>query len=323
MHANPFLTFLLLAAAGGASVCAPAQTYPHKPLRFVVPFPPGGSADMLARLTGTRVGEAFGQQVVIDNRAGAGGNIAAEVTAHAAADGYTLLQANVAHAISASLYRKLNYDVLRDLTPVTELASIPFLLTIGPTVAAGSVRELIALARAHPGKLNYASSGSGGPSHLAMELFKSMAGVDISHIPYKGAAPALADLIAGQIEIIFSTPVAALPLVQAGKLKALAITSASRVAAIPDYPTIAEAGLPGYESGTWFGLMVPARTPQAVVDKLYAAFVAALRTKEAQERLAQQAFDIVGSTPAEFSAYLRAEIAKWDKVIKASHARVD
>ena len=315
-----------LAVFCAALVIAPhaaAQTYPERPLRFVIPFPPGGGADNLARVVAQPAGERLGQQIVIDNRAGAGGNIAAEVTAKAAPDGYTLLQANVAHAISASLYRKLPYDIVKDFTPVTQLASIPFLLAVNPATGVQSVKDFIALAKARPGQLNYASSGNGGPSHMAMELFKAMAGVEIRHIPYKGAVPAATDLIAGRVEASFFTVSAALPYTANGRVKALGLASARRSQLVPDLPTVGEAGVPGFEASTWFGVMVPRGTPQSVVDKLHATFTAALNAPGVRERLSNQGFDVVGSSPAEFSSYVRNEIPKWAKVVKASGAAVD
>lgn len=313
-----FVSALLL-----GSDAAEAQTYPNKPLRLIVPFAPGGGADLLARLVGVKVADSLGQQVVIDNRAGAGGNIAAEVAAKSAPDGYTLLQANVAHAISASLYRKLNYDLAKDFVPVTRLASMPFMLAVNPGVPANSVTELIALAKSQPGQLNYGSSGNGGPSHLATELFKSMAGVEIRHIPYKGGAPAATDLISGRIQMMFNTLPVLLPHVRTGRMKGLAIASSRRIPAAPDLPTVAEAGLLGFEVSTWYGVMVPAGTPSPVVNKLHGAFVAALNGPDVRERLTNENFELVGSTPAEFAMHVRAEIPKWAKVVKASGARID
>jgi tripartite-type tricarboxylate transporter receptor subunit TctC len=315
-----------LAAIVAAAIAAPpaaAQPYPERPLRFVIPFPPGGGADNLARVVALPAGEKLGQQIVIDNRAGAGGNIAAEVVAKAAPDGYTLLQANVAHAISASLYRKLPYDIQKDFLPVTQLASIPFLLAVSPTLGVQSVKDLIALAKSKPGQLNYASSGNGGPSHMAMELFRTMAGISVRHIPYKGAVPAATDLLAGRVEMCFFTVSAALPFTSNGRLKALALASARRSPLVPDLPTVSEAGLPGFEATTWFGVMVPRGTPPAVVDKLHGAFITALNAPGVRERLSNQGFDVVGSSPAEFSKYVKSEIAKWAKVVKASGAAVD
>jgi tripartite-type tricarboxylate transporter receptor subunit TctC len=322
-HVLPILWAGALAAGTMLAVAAMAQPYPTKPLRFVVPFAPGGGADLLARLTGSKVAESFGQQVVIDNRSGAGGNIAAEVASKSAADGYTLLQANVAHAISASLYRKLNYDLLKDFTAVTQLAATPFILAVHPSSPANSVKELIALAKSQPGQLSYGSSGNGGPSHLGTELFKSMTGIDVRHIPYKGGAPAAIDLISGQIQMMFNTPPVILPHVRSGRMKGLAVASVKRIPAAPDLPTVAEAGVPGFELSTWYGVMVPRGTPPAVVKKLHGAFVAALEAPDVRDRLANENLQIVGSTPDAFAAHVRAEIPKWAKVVKASGARVD
>jgi tripartite-type tricarboxylate transporter receptor subunit TctC len=309
-----------------ASAPAPqagAQPYPHKPLRFVVPFPPGGGADNLARIVGQKVGENLGQAVIVDNRAGAGGNIAAEVAARSTPDGYTLLQANVAHTIASSLYRKLNYDLLKDFEAVTQLASVPFVLLVNPSIKADSVGELIAIAKTSPGQLNYASSGNGGPSHMAMELFRSTAGVEMRHIPYKGAGPAATDVIAGRVQMMFFTIPAALPHVKSGKLKALAIASPQRSRQLPDVPTADEAGLPGFEATTWFGVMVPAKTSPSVIKRLHAVFTAALKAPEVHERLLAQGFDPIGSTPQQFGAYVKAEIPKWARVVRASGAAVN
>ena len=312
-----------LAVAGIAfSACAHAQ-YPERPLRFVLPFPPGGGADNLARIVSVPVGEKLGQQIVIDNRAGAGGNIAAETVAKAAADGYTLLQANVSHAISASLYRKLSYDLTRDFTPVTELASIPFVLLATPSFPARTIQELIAAAKAKPDAYAYASSGAGGPSHMAMEMMKAAAGISLRHVPYKGAAPAATDVVSGQVQLGYFTVSAALPLITSGRLRAIAIASAQRSVLAPDIPTVSESGLPGFEATTWFGVMVPKGTPSPVVNTLYEAFKLALGQAHVRERLVHQGFDLVGSTPAEFSQHVMAELPKWAKAVKAAQARAD
>ena len=300
-----------------------APGYPERPLRFVIPFPPGGGADNLARIVCQPAGEKLGQQIVVDNRAGAGGNISAEVVARAAPDGYTLLQGNLAHAISPSLQRKPSYDVGNDFAAVTLLASVPFLLVANPAVNANSVKELIALAKARPGQLNYASSGYGGPSHMAMELFRTMTGVDLKHVPYKGAGPAATDLIAGQVQVMFPTVSASLPNVRSGRLKGLAVTSAKRSPAAPEFPTIAESGVPGYEATTWFGVMVPRGTPATIVDRLNGAFTGALKSPEVRERLVKQGFDIAGGSSAEFTRFVRSEIAKWAKVARASGTTTD
>jgi tripartite-type tricarboxylate transporter receptor subunit TctC len=300
-----------------------AQSYPERPLRFVIPFPPGGGADNLARIVGQAAGEKLNQQIVIDNRAGAGGNIAAEVVSKAAPDGYTLLQTNVSHAISTSLYRKLNYDLLHDFVAVTQLASIPFILAVHPGTQIASVKDLAARAKAKPGELSYGSSGSGGPSHLAMELYKSVAGVDIRHIPYKGAAPIAADLMSGQVHMTFFTVSAALPYVGSGRVRPIAIASPRRSPLAPDVPTFGESGLPGFEATTWFGVMAPRGTKQPVITRLHQVFTGVLKTPEVRERILKQGFEIVGSTPEEFANYVKTEIPKWAKVVKASGASVD
>ena len=265
----------------------------------------------------------LGQQIVVDNRTGAGGNISAEVVARAAPDGYTLLQGNLAHAISQNLQRKPGYDIGSDFAAVTLLASIPFLFVANPSINAGSVKELIALAKARPGQLNYASSGYGGPSHMAMELFRSMTGVDLRHVPYKGAGPAATDLIAGQVHVMFPTISAALPHVRSGRLKGLALTSARRSPISPEIPTVAESGVPGYEASTWFGVMVPKGTPAPIIGKLHGVFTATLLLPDVRDRVTNQGFDIVGGTPAEFARYIKIEILKWAKVAKASGTSVD
>jgi tripartite-type tricarboxylate transporter receptor subunit TctC len=308
-------------AAYGATAVPPG--YPNKSLRLVVPFTPGGAADVLARLTAAKLAETLGQQVVIDNRPGAGGNIAAEVVARSTPDGYTMLQANLAHAIGSSLYRKLGYDLLRDFVAVTQLASTPFILCLNPGVPANSVKELIALAKSQPGRLAYGSSGSGGPSHMATELFQSLAGIQMRHIPYKGGVPASIDLIAGQIQVMLNTPTVILGHVRAGRVKALAVSSAKRIPTAPDLPTISEAALPGYEVTTWFGVMLPAGTSPAIVSKLQTGFMGALKAPDVRERLATENLDLVGSSPAEFAAQVKAEIPKWARVVKSSGARVD
>ncbi|MGZ8156640.1 MAG: tripartite tricarboxylate transporter substrate binding protein [Burkholderiales bacterium] len=311
------------APADAQSASAGSQAYPARPLRFVVPFAPGGGADLMARLAGAKVAHSLGQQVVIDNRGGAGGNIAAELAAKSAPDGYTLFLPTVAQAISASLYRKLNYDVLKDFAAVTQLAATPFILAVHPNSPASSVKELIALAKAKPGQLSYGSSGNGGPSHLGTELFKSMAGVEVRHIPYKGGAPAAIDLMSGQIDMMFNTPPVILPHVRSGRMKALGVASLKRIPAAPEIPTVAESGVPGYELSTWYGVLVPAGTPAPIVKTLHGAFVASVKAPDVRERLAKENFDVVASTPAEFAAYVRAEVPKWAKVVKASGARVD
>ena len=316
--------FVLLACTLiSAAQALAAQSYPERPLRFIIPFTPGGGADNLARVVSVPAAEALGQPIVIDNRAGAGGNIAAELAAKASPDGYTLLQGNVAHTIAPSLYRRLNYNIVTDFTAVTQLAMIPFLLAVNPSFNVSSVRDIIALAQARPGQINCASSGASSPSHLAMETFKSMANVNLRHIPYKGAAPATTDLIAGQVQMMFITVSAGLPLVRSGRLKAIAMGSVKRSPLAPDIPTLAEGGVAGYEATTWFGVNVPKGASDAVVRTLHRAFTAALKRSEVQERLAQQGFDIIGNLPEVYAEYIKAEIPKWAKVIKAANITAD
>jgi len=315
--------FLCVIVTLACASAANAQNYPTRPLRFIIPFPPGGGADSLARIVGAVAGESLGQQIVIDNRIGAGGNIAAEAGAKAAPDGYTLLQSNISHTISASLYKKLDYDIERDFVHVTLLASIPFALAVHPSLNVSSIRELITLAKAKPGQYVYASSGNGGPSHLAMEMFKTLNGVDIRHVPYKGAAPISTDLVAGQVQMAFFTTAGLLPLIANARVKPLAIASPRRSPLIPDLPTFTEQGMPGFEATTWFGVSVPRGTSPAIVKRLHTVFTQALKVPEVRERLVKQGFDIVGSTPEEFDAYLRAELQRWSKVVKEARASVD
>jgi tripartite-type tricarboxylate transporter receptor subunit TctC len=320
MRLSPFSAALAMVLCVTA---AQAQNYPVRPLRFIVPFPPGGGADSLARIVGAVAGESLGQTIVIDNRTGAGGNIAAEAGAKAAPDGYTLLQTNISHAISASLYRKLDYDIVRDFVPVTLLASIPFALAVHPSLNVSSIRELVALAKSKPGQLIYASSGNGGPSHLAMEMFKTLNGVDIRHVPYKGAAPIATDLIAGQVQLAFFTTAGLLPLIANGRVRPLAIANQRRSPLVPELPTFTEQGMPGFEATTWFGVSLPKGASPAIVKRLHAVFTQALKVPEVRERLIKQGFDIVGSTAEEFDVYLRAELQRWSKVVKESRASVD
>ncbi len=307
-----------------SAALASAQSYPTKPIRIVVPFPPGGATDILARDVAQKLTEAWGQQVIVDNRPGAGGNIGSELVAKSAPDGYTLEMGTVGtHAINASLYAKMPYDHVKDFVPVILVAGVPNVLVVNPAVPVNSVAELIAYAKANPGKLNFASSGSGTSIHLSGELFKVMAGVQMTHIPYKGSAPALQDLLGGQVQLMFDNLPPSLPQIKAGKLRALAVTTATRAPALPDVPTIAEAGLPGFESSSWFGLLAPAGTPPAIVVKLNAEVAKWLATPDAKERLAKQGANAVGGSPEDFEKHIAAETVKWAKVVKDSGARVD
>jgi len=303
---------------------AAAQTYPTKPIRLVVPFPPGGATDILARDVAQKLTEAWGQSVIVDNRPGAGGNIGSELVAKSAPDGYTLEMGTVGtHAINASLYAKMPYDHVKDFTPVILVAGVPNVLVVNPSLPANSVAELIAYAKANPGKLNFASSGNGTSIHLSGELFKVMAGVQITHIPYKGSAPALQDLVGGQVQMMFDNLPPSLPQIKAGKLRALAVTSAARASALPDVPTLAESGLPGFEASSWFGILAPAGTPAPIVAKLNAEIARYLATPEAKEKLAKQGANAAGGTPDDFAKHIAAETAKWAKVVKDSGAKID
>ena len=303
---------------------AAADAYPARPIRFVVAFPPGGGTDIIARSIAQKLAERIAQQVVVDNRPGAGGNIGTDIVAKAAPDGYTMLMGSAGPlAINASLFAKMPFDPVRDLAPVTLAASTPNVLVLHPSLKAATVKELIALARARPGEINFASSGHGTPAHLAGELFNSMAGVKMVHVPYKGAAPALADLLGGQVQLMFSTMPPALPHVKDGKLRALAVTSAKRSPAAPELPTVDEIALPGFEANTWHGVVVPAGTPETIVARLNREIVAILHLPEVVERLSGQGAEPVGSTPQEFAAYIKSEALKWAKVVRDSGAKAE
>lgn len=311
----------LACLAGGS---AAAQNYPTRPIRLVVPFTPGGSTDILARLIGQKLGETWGQQVIIDNRPGAGGNIGVELTAKSTPDGYTLVMGHIGtFGVNPTLYAKLPYDPIRDFQPITLVAKVPNMLAVNLSVPAKSVKELVALAKAKPGTLNFGSGGNGSAAHLAGEYFKLLAKIDIVHIPYRGTAPAMTDLIAGQIGMMITGVPPLLQQVKAGKLRALAVATAQRLPLLPDLPTIAEAGVPGYEATQWYGILAPAGTPRAIVSKLHQGIAQALTRPEVKERLAADAAEPVGNTPEEFGAFIKAEIARWAPVIKASGARPD
>ena len=322
-RARPLVCVATLCAALICAAGAHAQGYPTRPIRVIVTFPPGGGTDIVARMIAQKLSDTLGVQLVVDNRGGAGGTIGTDLIAKAPADGYTIGVVSGSHAINPSLYRNLPYDTLRDFTPVTMLVAGPGLLVVHPSVQAKSVRELIALAKAKRGQLNYASPGSGTPPHLAAELFKLLAGVDFVHVPYKGNAQALTDLIAGQVSLSFPVIPAVLQHVSGGRLRALAVTSAQRTGIMPELPTISESGLPGYESISWYALVLPAGAPSDIVTRLYQDTAKALQMPDVREKLAAQGLDAVGSRPEQLAAALRTEIAKWAKVVKASGARVD
>ncbi len=313
-----------MALALGPLNAALAQSYPSKPIRVIVPFPPGGTTDILARALGIHLTKAWGQPVPIENRPGAGGNIGADLVAKSPPDGYTLIMGTVGtHAINMSLYSRMPYDTVKDFAPITLVASVPNVLVVHPSMPVKTVRDLIELAKSKPGQINFASSGNGTSIHLAGELFKTMAGVSMVHVPYKGSAPAVADLLGGQVSLMFDNMPSSLPHIKAGKLRGIAVTSARRSPATPELPTIAEAALPGYEASSWFGMLAPAGTPKEIVGKLNHTIVASLQTPEMKERLSSQGAEPVGNTPEEFAAYIQAEIAKWAKVVKASGAKLD
>jgi tripartite-type tricarboxylate transporter receptor subunit TctC len=312
------LRSLLFAALACATGFAAAE-YPERPLRLIVPFAPGGGNDTVARLVGQRLTAILGQPVVVDNRAGAGGVLGAELAAKAPPDGYTLFLGGVgSHAINPNLHEHLSYDPIRDFAPVSLLASAPLVLVVHPSVKATSVAELIALARANPGKINYASNGNGSSSHLAAVMFDSMAGVDMVHIPYKGLSPALSDLLAGQVQVMFSSVVAILPHIQSGRLRALAISGNRRLSLLPDLPTIAEAGVAGYQTSSWYGILAPAGTPKDIVAKLNAAIVKVLSEPEVKKALASEGADPVGNSPEAFALFIAAEKDRLGTLIRQS-----
>src|SRR5262245_10904254 len=303
------------ALAISAGVCA--QGYPSKPIRMIVAYPPGGGTDIVGRTVAQKLGEALGQAVVVENRGGASGNIGTELAARATPDGYTVLMGNVApNAINVSLFKNLPFDPVVDFAPVSLVASTPNILVVHPSTPARTVKEVVALARAKPGALNFASAGVGSSSHLAGELFRVLARAEIVHVPYKGAGPAMVDVLSGQVQLYFATMPAAMPHVKSGKLVAIAVTSAKRSPALPELPTVAEAGVPGYEASTWYGLLAPAHTPGAAIARLHDATVKVLAEPALREKLADQGFEPVGDTPEEFAAYIRSEIGKWGKVIR-------
>ncbi len=314
---------LLLAASSHAQAQVAASAYPARPVKVIVPYPPGGPTDIVARVVFQQVSDSTGQQFVVENRAGAGGNIGAEAVARAPADGYTLLVATTAHAINMSLFKSLNYDVLKDFAPVTLLTQGPLVLVATANFPAASVRELIALAKAKPNTLNFASSGNGQSTHLSAELFNTMAGIKLAHVPYKGSAPALTDVIGGQVPLMFDTMLSAMPFVKAGKLKALAVTSSQRSPAAPELPTVAESGLPGYEVVAWNGLLAPAGTPKPVIDRLSDELSKAMAVPQVREKFSVQGFAASWDSPEQFGRFLRSEVAKWAKTVKASGASLD
>jgi len=301
-----------------------AQTYPTKPIRLICPFPPGGAVDIASRAIAAEMSKSMGQQVIVDNKPGAGGNIGGVEAARSAPDGYTIFMTTSGiNAINPALYTKMPFDPNKDLVAVSALVSLSNVLVLHPSVKANSVVEVIALAKAQPGMLNYASSGNGTSIHMSAEMFKSMAKVDMLHIPYKGSGPAVADLIGGQVKMMFDNIPSSMPHIKSGKLRALATTGAKRDPILPDLPTIAESGVPGYESGSWFGLAVAAGTPKEIIATLNAAMVKGVRSPEFSKRMSDLGFEIIGSTPEEMAAMIKVEVARWAPVVKASGAKID
>jgi tripartite-type tricarboxylate transporter receptor subunit TctC len=312
------LAVLVIATTG-----ALAQTYPAKPVRVIVGFPPGSGADITARVIGAKLYEVVGQQFLTDNRPGAGSNIAAEVVAKSPPDGYTIFIGTVANTINATLYPKLPFDFARDFAPIILATAAPNVLVIHPSVPARSVKDLIALAKSRPGQLNFASSGVGTAPHLSGELFKVMAGINMTHIPYKGSPPAVADLVAGTVDVMFSPASTVLPHVKDNRLRALAVTTSKRIPSLPALPTVAETALPGYETVTWFGFVTPAKTPPVIVSKLNADISKVLALPDVRNQFEIQGIEILGGTPERFADYIREEIAKWAKVIRLSGAKAE
>jgi tripartite-type tricarboxylate transporter receptor subunit TctC len=303
-----------------AQTAAPgsAQGYPAKPVRLIAASSPGSAVDIVARIIAQKLSEQLGQQVIVDNRAGAGGNLGAEVAAKAPPDGYTLFMGTPAHAINTGLYRKLDYDLVRDFAPISQVTSGQYAIVVHPSLPVKSVKDLIALARAKPGQLNYASAGTGNATHLAGELFNSLARVNLVHVPYKGSGPGMVDVMGGQVQIMFPNLTAALPQVKSGKLRALAVTGQKRTPVAPDLPTVIEAGIPGYVVTSWFGVLAPAATPRPIVQRLNAELAKLAKAPDMRERLAGEGAEPISSTPEQFAAFIKTEIEQWTKVVRAA-----
>jgi tripartite-type tricarboxylate transporter receptor subunit TctC len=312
------LIVLIMALCSAFSALAQTTSYPAKPIRLLVGYAPGGATDIIARTIAAKLQESLGQPVIVENKPGATSNIATEMVVKAQPDGYTLLLGTIANATNMTAYKNPGYDTLRDLVPITQTMSAPSVLAVHPSVPAKNLKELIALAKAQPGKLTYASSGTGGSPHLAGELLKLRAGIDLLHIPYKGATPGMTDLLGGQVTMSFQTALSAIPHLQSGKLNVIAVAATKRMTLLPNVPTMAEAGLPDFEVSSWNGLFAPAKTPPEIISRLHQTTVKVLALPEVRDKLAAQGAESVGSTPEEFRAYVRAEIDKWARVIRAS-----
>jgi tripartite-type tricarboxylate transporter receptor subunit TctC len=314
---------LAAALLGLMPLAALAQDYPRKPVRMIIPYPPGGPTDILGRIVAQNLTEKLGQQVVVENKPGASGMIGADLVAKAPPDGYTLLANASIHVINPSLYKNPTYDAIKDFTPVSLIADVPLVLVVAPELPVKSVKDLIALAKSSSGKLNFASSGNAAAPHLAGEAFKIATGVDMQHVPYKGSGPALTDLMGGQVQLMFDSLPSSISHVKSGKLRAIAVTTGKRSSALPNVPTIAESGVPGFDISTWYGVWAPAGTPKEIVGKLSGEIAKIFKMPDVRERLAGLGAEPVGNSPDEFAAYCRSELAKWAKIVKASGATVD
>ncbi len=318
--AKMFFSSLLLAT----TTVHAQQPYPTRPVRWVVPFAPGGPTDIMSRAIGEKLGQRLGQQFVVDNRGGAGGNIGAEVVARAPADGYTIMIGHVGtHAINVALYKNVPYDPVKDFTPISLLATLPLALVVHPSVAAANVKDLIALAQKRPGELNFASAGNGGPTHLTAEVFKTMTKTNIVHVPFKGNAQALTELISGRVQLMFSNLLTSTPHVRGGKLRAIAISTARRSPQTPELPTVAESGVPGFDVTPWYGALGPAALPNAITSRLHAEVAEILKAPDMRERFVAQGVDLASSTPAQFAELIKTEVPKWRKIVQDSGAKVD
>lgn len=315
---------MMCAVSSSAFAAAATPSYPTKPVRLIVAFPPGGSTDIIARLVGQRLGDKLGQQVIVDNRGGAGGTIGTEIAARATPDGYTLTMGTTStHVIAPAAYAKVNYDPVKDFEPITLVASTPYLLVLHPGVKATNVKEFVALAKSQPGKLNYASAGNGVANHLAGELFKQMTGTDIVHVPYKGAPQAVTDVVGGHMNMMFNSISPIIGHIQAGRVRVLGIASLQRSPQLPDLPTISESGVPGFEAVNWFGMFAPAKTPKAIINRVNAALVSTVKSPDINAQFIKLGADPVGSSVEEFTAFVRRDMEKYAKIVKISGAKID
>ena len=314
---------LLISAVAAVAQPVAAQQYPVRPIRLIVPFPPGGGTDTMARVVAPKLSEYLGQQVVPENRGGAGANIGAELAAKSPPNGYTVMLATITNAIGATLYTRLNYDLARDFAPITQLATTPHILVVHPSVPVKSVKEFTAFTRARPGELTYSSSGSGSSAHLAGELFSSLTGTKMVHVPYKGGGPSMIALVGGEVSLCFATMPSAVGYVRAGRLRGIAVTTEKRSPSMPDLPTIAETGIKGYEAGSWYGLSAPAGTSKDIIARLHAETVKVMALPDVKERLFNAGFEVVISNPEQFAAFTRSEIQKWGKLVRATGLKIE